>query len=148
MLISVTLSCATPTSRQYYALVRNLRLADHLHRFNFNGLTTDGEKSYMQMIPTTDFDTALPDFQASRAKTLASLPPELPPADFLAALHGQSVSSSDLISTPTFNAPPATATADSKDVAANEALRGVYMSLFIPLSTPVFVCLMSLLIAL
>ncbi|KAF7796972.1 hypothetical protein EIP86_008160 [Pleurotus ostreatoroseus] len=115
--------------------------------FNFNGLTTDGGKSYMQMIPTTDFDTALPDFQASRAKTLASLPPELPPADFLAALHGQSVSSSDLISTPTFNAPPATATADSKDIAANEALRGVYMSLFIPLSAPLVVCLMSVLIA-
>lgn len=46
------------------------------------------------MIPTTDFNTALPDFQTSRAKVLASLPKEMSPAAFVKLLSQAGTSGS------------------------------------------------------
>ncbi len=54
----------------------------------------DGDQSFVQMVPTTDFSTALPDFQTSRAKVLASLPKEMSPAAFVKLLKQAETSGS------------------------------------------------------
>lgn len=54
--------------------------------------------SFVQLVSTTDFASALPDFRASRSKALASLPPTIAPATLVKALgpaSGSAASSSD-----------------------------------------------------
>ncbi|KAJ3552575.1 hypothetical protein NM688_g4082 [Phlebia brevispora] len=51
--------------------------------FNYGEISVSGNQSYVQLLPTTDLDEALPDFLASRANVLSSMPPELSPSTFL-----------------------------------------------------------------
>lgn len=56
--------------------------------FNFGLSTTGGQNQpFVQMISTTNFETALSDFQSSLAATLASFPQEISPADLIQALE-------------------------------------------------------------
>ncbi|KAF7793493.1 hypothetical protein EIP86_004605 [Pleurotus ostreatoroseus] len=64
------------------ALMGDAFLRNAYASFNF-GVTPSGSAPFIQMIPTTGFDTAFSDFQTSMAKTLASLPKALPPADIV-----------------------------------------------------------------
>ncbi|KAF7796361.1 hypothetical protein EIP86_007538 [Pleurotus ostreatoroseus] len=74
--------------------------------FNYNGLTTSGDGSFIQMLPTTNLDAALPDFQSSRSKTLAGMPPELSPSDFVALSLGLEIDDSIPTSSTSSDASP------------------------------------------
>ncbi|KAF7793489.1 hypothetical protein EIP86_004601 [Pleurotus ostreatoroseus] len=61
--------------------------------FNYGEIDVSESGSYIQLMSTTDLNVALPDFLASRANTLSSLPAELAPSDFLKWYRGSSSSS-------------------------------------------------------
>ena len=71
-------------------------------RFNFGHIN---EQDYVQLLPTTDLDIALPEFVIARDQSLASLPAPLPPALllqlFINSSRGNSSSSADDLNGPT-----------------------------------------------
>ncbi|KAF7790573.1 hypothetical protein EIP86_001529 [Pleurotus ostreatoroseus] len=111
-------SCSNTSRHQAPSIDQaNVNLSDPFKRsayasFNFDGITPAGKDSYMRTMPAANFNAAYSDFQASRTRTLASFPPSLSSAESLAALHGGSASSLDLITPHVLDAPPVTATVD------------------------------------
>jgi len=59
------------------------------YRFNFGDTSSQGEP-YIQLLNTTDTKKAISQVATIRGKTMASLPPELPPAELVKLLGGPS----------------------------------------------------------
>jgi len=57
------------------------------YRFNFGDTSSQGEP-YIQLLNTTDTKKAISQVATIRGKTMASLPPELPPAELVKLLPG------------------------------------------------------------
>ncbi|KAF7796362.1 hypothetical protein EIP86_007539 [Pleurotus ostreatoroseus] len=74
----------TPESSGIDGIMGDAFLRNAYASFNF-GITSSSSAPFIQMIPTTDFETAFDDFQTSQSQALASLPVALSPADLVGA---------------------------------------------------------------
>ncbi|KAL0957926.1 hypothetical protein HGRIS_000107 [Hohenbuehelia grisea] len=91
------------------AFLRNVYVSFDYGTLDSRGALT--ETPFVQILPTTQFNEALPEFTAVREKLLRSMPEELPPAEFMKLLAAEEAATSSASSAGpgTSDAPPAEA---------------------------------------